>query len=53
MSYLLSIKGGDSFPDLELNEDVVSNRGGAGSAFDDDERENRPLDTDNLALERV
>ena len=50
---LLSIKGGDSFRDLEFKVVIVPKAEDTGSAFEDEDREIFPLDNDNLALERA
>ena len=53
MNNLLSIKGGDSFRALVFKLEVVLNCDDTGSAFDEEERENFPLDKDILPVERA
>ena len=50
---LLQVKGGDVLLGLEGNLDVKSNWDDTGNAFEDEERENLPLDNVDLALDRA
>ena len=53
MPNLLLMDGGGDFRVLELLEGMASNGDETEIAFDDDDRENLPLDKDDLAPDRA